>query len=388
MGTGKSLSFLAFVCAVKDKHPEYKAVITCPPHLVENWLYEIKKHTTFKGSPHFNKVDLSADIYVIPYTQVGKAEEVYKACKIFGADEGHYLKNLDAKRTMAFHTFFYKYTPEYFSYISGTPIKNRIPEIYSFLILMSKGPVEHKIITSYPSLYTFCCRFTNVRNTTYGMKFEGMKNVDELRKYINPYTIRNTSKGLPQLSQINVVVGFKESPELQAEWDRYLSEGGLINVKAKAEAAAVKASFTSNWVIEALAQERGPIVVFSDHVKPLEIIALNLSTYRVRTITGDTPMGKRQEYVNMLNNKQLDVLLCSIGAASSGYNMTGATLLVANDPPWVPADWDQMCKRIHRIGSTQDCQIVRVIGSHTDEYIYDVLDRKNKVINKVIKERQ
>jgi SWI/SNF-related matrix-associated actin-dependent regulator of chromatin subfamily A3 len=89
----------------------------------------------------------------------------------------------------------------------------------------------------------------------------------------------------------------------------------------------------------------------------------------------------------MLNNGQLDVLLCSIGAASTGFNLTASNILVFNDPSWVSTDMEQAKKRIHRIGTTKPCRIVNVVGSPTDEYIYNMLAKKDKVINKVIKER-
>jgi SNF2 family DNA or RNA helicase len=384
MGTGKSLSALATIDRLKKK-----AMVVAPPYLVNNWLHEIRKHTTLVGSPHYLHFDKNADITVVPYTQIAKAEDVFKNVEYIIVDEGQYLKNLEAKRTKDFHELFEKYTPEYFGYLSGTPIKNRIPEIYSMLLLFSKGPNLPKITDAYRSMYVFCCRFTNVKQTNYGTKFEGMKNVEELRKYINPFSIRHGDEvlGLPSLTESNVVVSYAENSQLQAEWDKYVSEGTNIDVRAKNGAAITKATFTANYVSEAISDGLGPIVVFSDHVKPLEIMELDLSKLRVKSITGSVSSTKRQEYVDMFAKGQLDVLLCSIGAASTGFNLTASNMLVFNDPSWVSTDMEQAKKRIHRIGTTKACRIVNVVGSPTDEYIYKMLASKDKVINKVIKER-
>ena len=94
MGTGKSLSALASIVATKEK-----AVIVCPPFLVENWLNEIKKHTTLKGSPHFLKYSSDSDIFIVPYTQLDKSEDIFRNVRFIVADESKYLKNLEAKRT-------------------------------------------------------------------------------------------------------------------------------------------------------------------------------------------------------------------------------------------------------------------------------------------------
>jgi len=384
MGTGKTLSALATICAIGKK-----ALVVAPPYLVNNWLHEIKKHTYLKGSPHYLKFDPTSDVTVVPYTKISQAEEVFKNVEIIIVDEGQYLKNLEAKRTRDFHNFFYKYTPEYFGYLSGTPIKNRIPEIYSMLLLFSKGPNKPKVIDHYKSLYLFCCRFTNVKQTNYGTKFEGMKNVEELRRFVNPFSIRHGDEilGLPVLSETFVTVSYSDDKDLHEAWDKYCKEGTTIDVSSKNRAAVAKASFTANFVSEAVNDGLGPVIVFSDHLKPIEIMELELSKIRIRKITGDISSNKRQEYVDMLNNGQLDVLLCSIGAASTGFNFTASNILVFNDPSWVSTDMEQAKKRIHRIGTTKPCRIVNVVGSPTDEYIYNMLAKKDKVINKVIKER-
>lgn len=383
MGSGKSLSLLALICKTGKK-----AAIVCPSYLVHNWLHEITKHTTLKGTPHFQKWD-GSDITVIPYTKIKEAEDTFKNVQIIAADEGQYLKNLEAQRTLAFHNLFYKYTPEYFGYLSGTPIKNRIPEIYSMLLLFSKGPNSPKITEKYRSLYLFCCRFTHVKQTTYGTKFEGMKHVEELRSYINPFSIRHGDEvlNLPSLSRTSAVVSYTENPDLLKEWERFVESGIRTDARSKNAAAIAKASFTASLVTEAIGNGEGPIVVFSDHVKPLELMEMELSKLRVRKIDGGTSPQKRQEYVDMFNNNQLDAILCSIGAASTGYNLTASSLLIFNDPSWTPSDNLQAEKRIHRIGTTKPCRIVRVVGSTPDTYIYEMLEGKMKVINRVINER-
>jgi hypothetical protein len=106
MGTGKSLSFLAAFCEILEKDPFAVALVVCPPYLVNNWLAEVAKHTTLKASPHFKEPALDAHIHIIPYTQLAKVEKIFRMATIIGTDEGHYLKNLGAKRTMLFHNFF------------------------------------------------------------------------------------------------------------------------------------------------------------------------------------------------------------------------------------------------------------------------------------------
>jgi SNF2 family DNA or RNA helicase len=311
---------------------------------------------------------------------------VFKNCHFLVADESQYLKNLEAKRTQGFHQLFYKYVPEYFMMLSGTPIKNRIPEMYSFLLLWDKWGVKPAITEKYKSFYVFCCRFTNVVQGKYGMSYGGMKNVEELRTYIRGHSIKHEASvlNLPELSESSVIVSYKDSPDLHKAFSEFTGSRFSAEITVKVESAASKAVFTSNYVSEAIDSGEGPIVVFSDHRKPIEIMELELSKLRVRSITGETPMPKRNEYVDMFNNGQLDVLLLTYGAGSTGINLTASNLMVLNDLPWEVASLEQAKKRSHRLGQKKSCRIVHVIGSSVDDLILKTLNAKMAVIQKVM----
>lgn len=383
MGTGKSLSAIASILKTGEK-----AVIVCPPYLVENWLNEIRKHTTLTGSPHFIRFDPSAVFTVVPYTKLDKAEDTFKNCKFWVADESQYLKNLEAKRTQRFHSLFYKYTPSYFMALSGTPIKNRIPEVYSMLLLWDKFGVKPGITEKYKSFYTFCCRFTNVVQGKYGMSYGGMKNVEELRNYIKNNSIKHEASvlSLPELSESSVVVSYKDDPQLEAAFNNFNDSKISAEITVKVESAVNKAIFTSNYVSECIDAESGPVVIFSDHRKPVSIMEMHLSKYRVRSITGETPMSTRQSIIDIFNNKQLDVLICTFGAASTGINLTASNLMVFNDLPWEVASLEQAKKRSHRLGQTRPCKIVHVIGSKVDDLILRTLNSKMRVISTVMRD--
>lgn len=381
-GTGKTLSALATICSVKKK-----AAVVCPPHLVNNWLSEVVKHTSLVATPHFLKFNPDTEVFIIPYTQVSKASEIFDNVDIVVLDEVHYIKSLDSQRSKNVHLALYKNVPEYLIMMTGTILKNRIPEIYSPLILLGLGKdVFPKILEHYRSYYTFCCRFTNLKQTQYGANFSGSKNVEELRTFLLPYSIKHKEDvlDLPELSEINVVVDYKDDPELLKAFNEFTGASVGANIVAKTKSAEAKAVFTSNYVMSLLDQDSGPVVVFSDHRKSISIIELELSKKRVRSITGETSMDKRSEYVKMLNNGQLDCLICSIGSSSSGITLTGASKLVFNDVPFVPGDMEQAKKRIHRLSQTKPCQIVYIVGSTVDAKIIKMLNSKTKTINKVL----
>lgn len=382
MGSGKTLSAIALIDNLK-----LPTVVVAPPFLVHNWLNEFSKHSDIKAVPHFIKRDPTALVHIVPYTQLDKCDEIFKHSKIVLCDEAHALKNLQAKRTQRFHSLVMKHRPEYFGYMTATPIRNRIPDIYSFLLLLSQAPhVQPKIIDKYKSFYVFCNRFTNVTATKFGMSYTGMKNVEELKTYLKPWTIKHSAEvlNLPELMESEVVVSYEDDRALDKAFKEF-SEGRVTGeITAKVKSATSKAKFTSNYVIEAIESGEGPVVVFSDHKKPLQIIELELSNYRVRTISGDTPMKDRDGYIQMLNNGQLDALLLTYGAGSTGINLTASNLMVLNDLCWNMSDYDQAKKRSHRMGQKRACRIVTVIGSKVDSLIAKSLAAKSKVIQRTL----
>ena len=382
MGTGKTLTALIGVCELKKK-----ALVVCPPFLVQNWIREIRIHTKLTVGYNFQKFEEGYDIYIIPYTRLDKASEWFEKVDIVIADEMHYLKNLDAKRTQKFHVLMSDHTPEFFWGLTGTPLKNRIGEIYSFLLLLSKSPMtKTKITDRYKSFYLFANRFMNVKQQRIGgrmiTKFDGAKNIEELRTYVNPYCFAKSINpaDLPELQETSVTVNYDKDPELLKAFMDYCNGVGAVDIAMKCKSASAKAQYTAEYVKEIVDSEAGPVVVFSDHREPLNIMELHLAGYRVRQINGDVSMGKRDEYVQMLQKGQLDFLLCTIGAASVGYNMTAASTVVFNDISWVPGDNAQAIKRIHRIGSTKTCRVVYIVGSDADTYIIKTNKNKNKII--------
>ena len=219
------------------------------------------------------------------------------------------------------------------------------------------------------------------------MSYGGMKNVNELRTYIKPYSIKHEASllNLPELVESSVVVAYKDNPELAKAFEEFSGSRFSAEITVKVQSAVSKATFTANFVSEAIDSGEGPVVVFSDHTKPLEMMELELSNLRVRRIDGSTPMAKRNEFIQMFQNNQLDALLGTYGTLSTGNNLTASNLMVMNDLPWEVASLEQAKKRSHRRGQTRECRVVHVIGSSVDTLILNTLTSKAKVIAEVMK---
>lgn len=380
-GVGKTLQALSAICEAG-----LKAVVICPPFLANTWMTEVA---------NFTELVPGKDIDIVPYTMLGKRIESFEGYGFVVCDEAHYLKNLDAQRTRKFHSYMMKHRPKYFSWMTGTPIKNRIPEIYSFLLTLSRYPhVTPNITVKYRSHYAFCMRFTNVSERSFGgrsvMQFSGMKNVDELKEYLKPWTLRRKADeflNLPQMQAQMITANYKDDPELAAAFAEFGPESGVKggDIVAKKNSAIAKAHFTAEYVATQLEADMGPVLIFSDHREPVDMIERELSeNWRVGSIKGGDNAEKRNELVKQFQAGQLDALVCTVGSSSTGLTLTRSNLVVFNDVPWVSADLVQARKRIHRISQDRECRCVYIVGSKVDDYIIKAIRAKEKVIKEVV----
>ena len=396
MGLGKTIQAIAVA-----NHTRAKCLVVCPAFLKLNWVAEIEKLCS--QPKHYDLYKKGLDIYsykpelddfiIINYEQVKHAEDLFAWATLVVADEGHYLKNGDAQRTIYFDKYLYENQPEYFLLLTGTPIQNRVEELYQPLVMMSYGNGDNgkNILDDYPSKTAFCNKFSHqVRMRINGfmvVKYVGVKNVELLQTYLDGKLIRRLQKDvldLPDMVESEVIASYKQDKKLLREFENHKEMQGK-DITAKAKSAALKAKFTIQYVKNLL--DSGTcekVVVFSDHVKPAEEIA---AAFGVAAITGKMPMARRMELVNQFQTGDLPVFCATIGAASTGLTLTAANYMVLNDISYVPGNNEQAKKRIMRIGQDKKCNIVFVVGSFQDAYILNQVRAKMSDINEVLNER-
>lgn len=124
-----------------------------------------------------------------------------------------------------------------------------------------------------------------------------------------------------------------------------------------------------------------PLVVFSAHVKPFDVL-------RGRTgwaiIDGSTKAEDRQKIVEAFQNGLLQGVACTIQAGGVGITLTRAWKALFIDQDWVPANNWQAEDRICRMGQKSDrVEIVRLVSSHPlDRRLLELLGNKADLIDK------
>jgi SWI/SNF-related matrix-associated actin-dependent regulator 1 of chromatin subfamily A len=133
-----------------------------------------------------------------------------------------------------------------------------------------------------------------------------------------------------------------------------------------------------------LDKEVGPIVIFTDHLGPVEVIREELKDFKVAVIVGGVSVKKREKIKTDFQAGYYDVLIATIGAFSTGVTLTRSSNLVFNDISWVPSDLQQAKDRIHRLGQTATCFVHYIVGAVVDKKILRSIQAKLRTIKKVL----
>lgn len=370
MGVGKTIEAMGLI----ERLGGCSTTIVCPAMLRDNWLEEFEEKTHFSASKKFT----NSKINVISYEGAVKYPELLrKDLVVF--DESHYLKNLRAKRTMAVHKALNASNPNVLL-MSGTPITNRIPDLYSPLRLLSKEPTGvngRRITDIYRTQNQFNNRFTFGYSFSVGramvQRWQGKRNVEELKTFMRQKYIRRKASSvltLPPSERQFIDASIKDSgldAELQREWEN--SKAGRAGSSTnKKKVALAKVDFTTKFVKNIMEQEDS-CVVFSDHPAVLHEIKKGIKGFVVEIMEGDTPMDKRQPMAKRFQNGETDILLLSIPAASVGLTLTRSRIAVFNDASWSPASNRQAEKRIDRLTQTRESIKYYIVGTKMDKLI-------------------
>jgi SWI/SNF-related matrix-associated actin-dependent regulator 1 of chromatin subfamily A len=393
-GTGKTFPSIEMAIGKKT-------LVVAPAFLCRNWKREFAKFGI--NAKLYTDKGPASDYNIVSMDQIYKNASLFHDLDVLIVDECHNFCTLDTRRTKALHSYVSEFQPKRLYLLSGTPMRNRIPELYSLLLLLDYRPQGGQFKKSFPSSFSFCNVFchhmTKQIPTKHGKRtvhdFTGFKNKELLRGWIKPLVIKyclDQIEEIPEISYEDVVAELEEEPELLL-WsaDETLSAGwesmGEFDTappanisSAKLESAKSKIPFTLNYCKNLLDGGEDALVVFSDHVYPAKTICEGLASYGSAVITGATPMAERDRLVQLFQAGKLRVIVGTIGAAGTGITLTAARYCVRNDRSWVPAQNAQAAGRLRRLTQKRKVRIIDIVSEGIDAKIAKKLREKERLI--------
>jgi SNF2 family DNA or RNA helicase len=419
MGLGKTVQTIALLLLVKQelgKDEDLRVLIVAPTSVVSNWVREIERFgkslTTAlwhgAGRKEQQKELTSANIIITSYSLLRRDIDLLTKLKLDYVilDEAQAIKNPQSATAQAAKELM----PSRRLVLTGTPIENRLTEIWSIFDFVSPGIL--------PPLAKFEERFS--RPIDQG----DSKAAARLKAIIHPFILRRTkievAKDLPPKIESDKVIDLgadqrgiytqvlrEVRAQVMGELDRvgvaksqlHILAGltklrqaacdprllGLPREFAHEDSAKVMAF---RELIEEAEAGGHRVLVFSQFVSMLKILKSALDEDRVRYEYLDGSTTDRMERIDRFqNDPTIPVFLISLKAGGSGLNLTAADTVIHFDPWWNPAVEDQASDRAHRIGQKKVVTVYRLVAAGTiEEKILELKEKKKELVSAVLTE--
>jgi SNF2 family DNA or RNA helicase len=349
-----------------------------------------------------------ADVVVTSYALLRRDEELLKEIdwRYVILDEAQQIKNpLSATARAA-----KRLRSDRRLALSGTPIENRLSEIWSIFDFVSRGLLG--------PLDKFEERYS--RPIDAGDK----KAAERLRATIHPFILRRTksevARDLPEkieTDQFCELTGEQASlyaavlKEVRAQVMGEVERQGLARSHIMILAGLTRLRQAAcdprllglprqfgdedsgklvalRELVQTSIEGGHRVLLFSQFVSMLQLIKRAMDEDGVAYEYLDGSTKDRAERVdNFQREDGPPVFLISLKAGGSGLNLTAADTVIHFDPWWNPAVEDQATDRAHRIGQTRVVTTYRLIAKGTiEEKILELAEKKRELVGAVLSE--
>jgi len=445
MGLGKTVQVIAYLASLSFTRSANTTtsglgatIVVCPTTVLHQWVSELHRwwppfrvgvlHTSgsFTGSKSslIRSMNRCRGILVMSYGAViTHADELSRLnWEYVILDEGHKIRNPDAKVTLAVKQLA---TPHRLI-LSGSPLQNNLKELWSLFDFIYPGKLG--------TLPTFIQEFSGpitqggYSNATAVQVATAFRCATVLKDTIGPYLLRRMKQDVKQhinLPDKNEQVLFcKLTDEQRRLYRTYIDSRetqsildgrmkvfiGLIALRKicnhpdifyppagpgdeEEEFGDYRRSgkmIVIHSLLKIWKKQGHRVLLFTQSRQMLKILEMYSKSqgYKYLKLDGTTGVGSRQPLIQKFNSSQdifLFILTTKVGGL--GVNLTGANRVVIFDPDWNPSTDTQARERAWRIGQDKQVTIYRLMTSGTiEEKIYHRQIYKQFLVNRVLKD--
>ncbi|WP_053373134.1 DEAD/DEAH box helicase [Paenibacillus sp. FJAT-27812] len=442
MGLGKTVQLIAYLLNLKESaanaDDRLPALIICPTSVLGNWQKEISRFApSLNVMLHYGSRRLEGgafhaglphtDVILTSFATATLDQELLKSFtwEAICLDEAQNIKNAQTKQSTAVRSLSAKHRIA----LTGTPIENRLSELWSIYDFMNPGFLG--------SAHGFQQRFSNPIE-----KERNMERTADLQKLVKPFMLRRKKKdpaiqldlpdknemktyihltaeqgalynqtvnqlmdrmqklegierkgailsAIMQLKQIcdHPMLLAKESiQEIAASAGKDIDTEPLISRSAKLERLLA--------MVRELRDEGERCLIFTQYIGMGELLKAVLQQELQEPIlylNGSTSKPARDKMIERFQSYELppaeqpNVFILSIKAGGVGLNLTAANHVFHFDRWWNPAVENQATDRAYRMGQTRDVQVHKFISLGTlEERIDEMLENKQQLSENVI----
>jgi hypothetical protein len=419
MGLGKTLQVISLLLSEQEEYKagekeKRKSLIVCPASLIYNWQKEIARFapslpTTVIAGNMAEREELIAeskagDILITSYDLLKRDADIYQN-EIFAIqviDEAQYIKNPGTQAAKSVK----KITAAFKLALTGTPIENRLSELWSIFDYLMPG-----------FLYTYQRFREEIESPIVTTQDENK--TERLQRMIRPFILRRLKgdvlRDLPEKLEENVYA--RLGGEQLALYDAHVQqlkqvlEGqseqefrtGKIQILAEItklrqiccdpallledyHGESAKTDMCMELILNAVGAGH-KILLFSQFTSMLDRLAERLQKEGISyyMLTGAVGKEKRMQMVESFNSDEVPVFCISLKAGGTGLNLTAADIVIHYDPWWNVAVQNQATDRAHRIGQKNVVTVYKLVSEGTiEEKIINIQERKQELAKQVL----
>lgn len=404
VGLGKTFEAIIYTEAMKAFPALFVVPASVKYNWAEKWAEIVGPHRTISviesKESKKNPNNWRADVVIINYDIIGKKqgkgstvkfpELLSTKWKMFGFDEGHFLKDDGSQRSKVARLITKK-SNGIIQLLTGTPTMSRPSELWNLLVLIKKS---HLIAESKEK---FQQRYCGAYRTKYGLDASGATNILELNKVMreNCYLRREKRDVLTDLPDVETIIlktpitNKKEIDSATTNLYEYLLEtkgeeaadrameaqalvalGVLRKLSIQGKLKAIE-QYLNDWK-----QSGVKLVVFGLHREELDYLS---DKFKCKLIAGGMSSKKKQETVkDWITND--DVFLFA-NMTSAGTGVDGLQLVCSNmlilELPWRPSDLTQVVGRLDRSGQKNATTVSYMLNDDSiDKQMWEMLQEK------------
>jgi len=391
MGLGKTVQALA---ALRGR-----TLVVSPTSVVFNWADETRKFrpdltvATYHGARR--KLDPDADITLTTYPLLRNDIDDLAAIQwdTVILDESQNIKNPDSQVARAA----YRLRANWRVTLSGTPVENRLDELWSQLHFTNPGLLGGR------------ADFQDRWAKPIGDGHSGA--AARLRERLRPFVLRRLKRDvapeLPPRTEGVLHVELDETERIVYDAVRAATQRDVLamlqgggGVMAALEAllrlrqAACHVALLPNQsaegsskvtrllgALEDAAADGHKALVFSQWTSLLDLVEPHLKAEGIPFVRLDGSTRDRADVVAKFQDPDgPPVMLVSLKAGGTGLNLTAADHVFLLDPWWNPAVEDQAADRAHRIGQDKPVFVYRLVARDTVEERILALQSKKRAL--------
>ena len=398
MGLGKTVQAIAACELLARREGVLRVLVVCPTSLKAEWEEQIAKFTDRPAQSVMGLRPARLAAYrnpsffnIVNYEQVlGDVDAINELLRpdIVILDEAQRIKNWHTKTARQVKAL----RSTYAFVLTGTPVENRIDELYSIVQYLDPELVG--------PLFRFNRSFYQLDERGRPVDY---RNLEALRQRVQPVLLRrrkaDVETELPGRTVKTFFVPMAEEqlvrydefardaaklthtaqrrPLTPAEFDRLMMLFACMRMICDTPAILDPTCRVSpkleelERVLEGLLQEPDrKIIIFSEWERMLQLVRELAGELGVEAAwhTGSVPQARRREEINRFKHDPACRLFLSTDSGSVGLNLQAASAVINVDLPWNPAKLEQRIARAWRKHQTRSVTVINLVAEKTIEH--------------------